>query len=208
MSKLRVGFDLDGVLYNFGDSVRAYLSSIGREYGWKDNAVEPHHWDFYEYWHMTREEFVQVCHDGVDAGYIFSGATRPGAAETVNCVADMGHEIVIITDRFFGTPVVWNNEVVSPSHTATENWLAEHGIPYDELHFSPNKLIAPTDFFIEDKLENYDALNSAGVKSFLVNRPWNQVEGGDARNRINELIDYCFAIEGVFHDGFIDLTLA
>lgn len=198
---MRVGFDLDGVLYDFGNAVRVYLDSIGREYGWKDDAEEPHHWDFYEYWHMDRKEFAQVCHDGVDAGYIFSGDARPNAAEAVNRVADMGHEIIIITDRFFG-------EDPKASHVATEIWLAEHGIPYHELHFSPNKLIAPTDTFVEDKLENYDTLNLAGVKSYLVNRPWNEVEGGDARNRINDVIDYADAIELMWSDGFTDLTFA
>ena len=49
---MRVGFDLDGVLYDFGDSVRRYLRSVGREYGFKDDAPEPHTWNFYEYWHM------------------------------------------------------------------------------------------------------------------------------------------------------------
>lgn len=198
---MRVGFDLDGVLYDFGESVRRYLDSIGQVYGWKDDAHEPHHWDFYEYWHMTREDFVQVCHDGVDAGFIFSGPARPNAAEAVNRVADLGHEIIIITDRFFGGKP-------ENSHTATTEWLAEHGIPYHELHFSPNKLLVPTDTFVEDKLENYDALTAGGVKTFLINRAWNAVEGGDARNRINDISEYADAIELITSDGFADLTFA
>lgn len=137
----------------------------------------------------------------MDAGYIFSGDVRPNAVEAVNRVADLGHEIVIITDRFFGADP-------KASHVATEIWLAEHGIPYHELHFTPNKLYVPTDTFVEDKLENYDALVAGGVKAYLINRAWNAVEGGDARERINDVSEYADAIELMTSDGFADLTFA
>ena len=191
--RVRVGFDLDGCLYDFGNSVRAYLDSIGREYGWKDNKEEPHHWDFYEYWHMDRSEFTQICHDGVDAGYIFSGGVRPNAIEAVQKVRDLGHEIVIITDRSFGTEP-------ARSHDATREWLKQHDIPYDELHFTPDKTIVPTDFFVEDKLENYDALTKAGTNTFLITRDWNldPMSGvNDDRQRICDVIEYAWAVEGL-----------
>ena len=198
---MRVGFDLDGVLYDFGNSVRRYLDSIGRPYGFKDEAPEPHNWNFFEYWGMDYAEFKQICNDGVDAGYVFHGPARPHAAESVNRVADMGHEIIIITDRFFGSDPL-------NSHRATENWLSEHGIGFHELWFTPNKCHVPTDLFVEDKLENYDAVVAAGTKGFLINRPWNVVPGGDARNRINDVSEYADAIEIITTQGFADLTLA
>ncbi len=187
MNALRIGFDLDGVLYDFGNSVRRYLNSIGREYGFKGDAAEPHHWDFYEYWGMERDEFTQICHSGVDAGYIFSGPARDNAAESVRRVAELGHEIVIITDRQFG-------RVPTNSHRATEEWLAAHGIEYDELWFSADKTIAHTDMFVEDKLENYDALVNRGVDCYLINRAWNLVPG-DNRKRINDISEYADAVE-------------
>lgn len=196
---MRVGFDLDGCLYDFGESVRRYLDSIGRPYGWKDDHHEPHHWDFYEYWGMDRHEFAQICHDGADAGYIFCGDTRPGAVEAVERVARLGHEIIIITDRQFGsTPEV--------SHKNTTEWLAQHGIEYDELVFSANKNAVPTDMFVEDKLENYDALIDAGVDAYLINRAWNQVPGGDARKRIDDISDYVEIVAQVTEKGFADLS--
>lgn len=179
--RLRVGLDLDGCLYDFGNSVRRYLDSVGREYGFKDGADEPHHWDFYEYWGMDREEFTQICHDGVDAGFIFSGPARPHAAGTAHSIKGMGHEIIIITDRQFGsTP--------RASHEATANWLAKHNIEYDELWFSADKTIAHTDMFVEDKISNYDALDAAGVEVYLINRPWNLEK--DNRRRIDDIADY------------------
>lgn len=198
---MRVGFDLDGVLYDFGNSVRRYLDSIGRPYGFKDDAPEPHNWDFYEYWGMDLAEFKQVCNDGVDAGFIFSGPARPNASEAVNRVADLGHEIIIITDRFFGSDP-------TNSHRATEWWLAEHGIPFHELHYTADKNYVPTDTFVEDKLQNYDALKDNGVNAYLISRPWNEIPGGDARNRIKDVIDYADAIELATTRGYVDLAFA
>jgi hypothetical protein len=49
---------------------------------------------------------------------------------------------------------------------------------------------------IEDKLENYDALNAAGTRTYLINRAWNKVPG-DNRRRIDELAEYVQAIEEI-----------
>jgi FMN phosphatase YigB (HAD superfamily) len=198
---MRVGFDLDGVLYDFGASVRRYMESIGLKYGWKDNGAEPHTWNFFEYWGMSPKDFVQLCHDGADAGFIFCGDIRPNAAAAVNIVKKQGHEVVIITDRSFGTtPQV--------SETHTKLWLKQHGIPYDELHFSPDKTIVPTDIFVEDKLENYDAITAAGTECWLINRPWNSEGDPDDRNRINDIMDYVAKVEDMsrrrFEAGFAD----
>lgn len=184
----RIGFDLDGVLYDFGNSVRRYLDSIGRPYGFVDDKPEPHCWNFYEYWGLTLEEFKEICHEGVDAGYIFSGSARPNAAEAVRRVAAQGHEIIIITDRFFGSEPI-------NSHKATEEWLWMHGIEWDELVFSADKLASPTDMFVEDKLENYDVLTAAGVDTYLITRDWNKVPGGDSRKRILDILDFAEVVE-------------
>lgn len=181
--QLNVGFDLDGVLYDFGASVKAYLASIGRPVEFHNNGAEPHTWNFFESWGMSGKEFVQICNDGADAGYIFCGGVRPNAVETVKAVKRLGHKITIITDRSFGAyPGV--------SEQNTYQWLHQHGIPYDEIHFTPNKTIVPTDIFIEDKLENYDAITAAGTECWLINRDWNREHGDDDRLRINDVIEY------------------
>lgn len=192
-NKLRVGFDLDGCLYDFGNSVRRYLDSIGRLYGWQDDKVENHTWDFYTYWGMDRDEFTQICHSGVDAGYIFSGPARPGAVEAVRKVAEAGHQIIIITDRQFGSEPI-------NSHRATEEWLASHGIEYDELWFSADKTCAHTDTFVEDRLSNYDDLVKVGTPTALITRDWNHDPTygiDDGRNRISDISEYPAFVEAI-----------
>lgn len=181
---MRVGFDLDGVLYDFGQSVREYMDSIGLNYGWKDDAEEPHTWNFFEYWGMSPKDFVQLCHDGVDAGYIFRNNVRDGAVEAVKAVKDMGHDIVVITDRSFGSKP-------ENSHIATHEWWEWAGFaPFDEIHFSADKTCVPTDIFVEDKLQNYDALTLKGTECWLITRPWNTEHGTDYRRRISSIREY------------------
>lgn len=182
---MRVGFDLDGVLYDFGSSVRRYLDYIGRPYGFKGGEPEPHTWNFFKYWKMDIEEFKQICNDGVDAGFIFHGPTRVNAVESMQKIKDMGHEIVVITDRQFG-------KRPEKSHEATRFWLEFHEFPYDELYFSADKVIVPTDVFVEDKLENYDAITAAGTPCFLITRPWNKRR--DRRRRIEDISEYPAAV--------------
>jgi len=181
---MRVGFDCDGVLFDFGKSVREYLDSLGKTYGFKNDAAEPHCWDFYEYWGMTRQEFAQHCHDGVDAGYIFRNNVRDNAVETVKAIKDRGHKIIVITDRSFGT-------IPAASEQATVDWWNWAGFPkFDEIHFSPNKTIVSTDIFVEDKIENFQRLWAAGTECWLITRPWNMDLDTDYRLRdISEYVE-------------------
>lgn len=188
-AKMIVVFDIDGVLFNFGDSVKRYLDIIGQGHLWKSGPTPTVFWDFYKDWGWTGQEFVQMCNDGVDAGVIFRGPTRPGAVEAVNRVHDAGHIVIFVTDRQFGsTPAA--------SHRATELWLDEHGFRYDGLIFSADKTIIPSHMSVEDKLENYDALDAAGSMVYLVNRQWNEVQGGDNRRRINNVTEFADIVLG------------
>lgn len=203
----RTGWDIDGVGFNFGDSVHRYLCHIGQGHLWKSGPNPEPYWDFFKDWTKddgtawTGKDFVDMCNAGADAGFIFAGPVREGYREAIDAVANMGHTIVVATDRPFGsTPEV--------SQKTTVEWFQEHEINYDELHFTAKKSEANCDFFIDDKLENYDELVAAGTKAYLLNRPWNKVEGGDARNRIDSLDEYVDAIAEATNKHYYDLTFA
>lgn len=177
-----VGFDLDGVCFNFADSLRRYLIHAGIRKASEIPYGETRRWNFYEDWGFTLEEFLKHCHDGADAGFIFVGGTRPGAVEAMNQLHEAGYTIRVITDRSFGS----RPEV---SQINTFNWLQEHGFKYHSVTFSPDKTVVHADFFIEDKLENYDALDAVGVEVYLINRPWN-THVKDSRRRVKSLQEF------------------
>lgn len=169
---MRIGIDLDGVCFDFGGSLSRFLKA---RYPGQYNISDPTRWEFYLDWGMTEEEFIQRCHEGVDAGYVFGGDVMDMAPGAINFIRSLGHTIHIVTDRKFGRQP-------QASEWATQQWLYSHGIEYDTLTFSGDKTCVPTDMFIEDKLSNYDALKAAGVDVYLADRPWNAAE--DNRKRI------------------------
>jgi 5'(3')-deoxyribonucleotidase len=176
---MRIGVDLDGVCYDFQGSLAAYLENAGLEY---DTAIAPSRWEFYLDWGMTMEEFIKHCHDGVDAKFVFNvGKPLDSAESAIKNLRDMGHSVHIITDRSFG-------KIPAISEDTTREWLNRHHIEYDSLTFSPDKTCVKTDVFIEDKLENYDALDAADVEVYLVNRPWNKRD--DNRRRVKDIQEF------------------
>lgn len=198
---MRIGCDSDGCIDTFGDGVNEALVARGLGHLWKSGPTKGAIWNFYEDWGWTFAQFKELVDWGVDNGYIFSGHWRDGAIEALGRIARMGHEIIIVTDRSWGsTP--------ESSHRATIDAFQRAGIEYDELHFTADKTSVSVDVMVEDRLDNYDALVAAGTPTFLINRPWNKVEGGDARNRIKDMMEYADKVEEITQRGFADLTFA
>lgn len=173
---LRVGQDLDGVHYLFD---RAYYTGCVALDRIKVPFRPANTWDFYhdEYGHSVAE-FLTNCHDLADLGWLWDGPMIPGGRTMWDALIDAGHEVHVITDRSFGTHPI-------ASHVGTRMWLASKGRKYHSLTFTADKTAVPTDIMLEDKLENYDDLDAAGCQVWLINRPWNEVPGGDDRRRVN-----------------------
>lgn len=193
-----IGIDSDGCIDTFGDGVYDTLKAWGLGHLWKSGPTKKSIWNFYEEWEWTFAQFKTLVDWGVDHGYIFSGHWREGAIEAIARINALGHKVVIITDRSWGTDPL-------NSQRNTVEAFERAGIEYDELIFSADKTIVPTDMFVEDRIENYDALVEAGVATYLINRPWNEVPGGDARNRIDSITDFADEVERVTREGAADL---
>lgn len=179
MRTLDIGIDLDGVCYDFAGSLRHYLHHYeGRS---MESMPPTTTWHFYsEQWGMTLEQFIEACDRGVDAGVVFRlGDPHPGTQMALDYLKVCGHRLHIITDRSFG----------SRSQENTIEWLSEHRIPFDTLTFSRDKTLIPVDTFIDDRVENYDALEAFGSNPFLYDRPWNQGHPARRVTSWNEFVD-------------------
>ena len=195
MTNISVGFDLDGVGEDFFEVVKPLALDRGID---PERLVPPTHWDFYQDWPMTDEDFVDMCHEAADRYELF-GTTPPlpGFAESVRRVKRTGFEVVIITDRNFGT-----KGFNSPSRAATYSWLKQYDIPYDRVVFTADKGSVDVDFMIDDKIQNYDEMTAAGVCVALLERPWNWVRGGDERLRVSSVESY---VQAVFLASIMEL---
>lgn len=180
---MRIGIDLDGVLYDFAASLKHYLINW-RQWHRAACRPDPTRWEFYLDWGLDEPEFIRLCNLGVDAGVIFRhGDPTPGAGEALQALRDAGHTLHIITDRSFGAG---DGEA---SRDATREWLYQHSIPFDTLDFTSDKTSVETDMMIDDKPENYRALVAAECDAWLMNQPWNQGDF-DEYDRVSSLAQF------------------
>ena len=160
----RVIMDLDGVNYDFGASVRKYVQDHINP---NAECPEPLRWEFYEDWGYDLEEFKRWCHDGVNLDIIFNyGGPHPRAKEAWDMLRANGHTIHVATDRPFGKD--------GKGEAITRSWLDRYGLKFDSLTFTADKTIVAGDVAIDDKVENHDALEAAGIDSYLLTRAWNK----------------------------------
>lgn len=185
---MRVGFDCDGIMYDFADSVRYYL--VNFEHYDPARCTAPRRWEFYEDWGLSTEQFIDVCHRGVDAGVIFTyGAPEADAREAMMMVKDAGHTVHIVTDASFGSP--------GAAAHARIGWLRRYGLPFDSITFASDKRIANVATMLDDKLQNYEQLTDAGVWAFLRTRPWNMERPGTPpKVRVNSMLEYARLVCG------------
>lgn len=176
---MRIGFDVDGVIYKF---TKAYHLWKNQSAGMNlDPDAEATSWDWYEEWE-TLDQFRLNLHDSVDAGLMYwqGELYEPQIAQNLKDLRAAGHTIHVVTARFYG--------VSKCSEDATKHFFAKNDLEYDTMHFSNKKDSVETDLFIEDHVKNYDALEMAGVTSYLVNRPYNLLD--DNRRRVDTVDEF------------------
>ena len=130
--------------------------------------IDPTCWDFYATdWGMTLAEFLDHCAVGINDGTIFgTGDPLPGAVEGLQALAAAGHRLHIVTDRGApGDPAI--------ALASTQTWLATRNVPYTSLRISKDKTVVDVDVFIDDRVENINALRSAGTHAVTFHAPYN-----------------------------------
>lgn len=195
----RVGVDLDGVLYDFGGAVREWL----RQQEWYHDCPEAERWEFYLDWGLSVDEFLNVCHHAADAGHLFRWGEPPAdASKHLFRLKEAGHQIIIVTDRAFGFATQGK-----ASRVNTEEWLAEHDIPFDEIHYTSNKASVDLDYMVDDKPSNVADLYSAGITTFLHRQAWNREvwHRYPVINSIDQYVDAVLRIEAATPDADVAL---
>lgn len=180
--RLRIGLDLDGVVYNFVAALRDYIVlTTGRAAASMPDALT---WNFYcDQWGLTLKEFLTFMEEAVNAGYLFrTGVPMEGVIEGTAALIDAGHEIHIVTDRSVGLPGL--------AAELTRAYLAEHAIAHTTLTIAADKTSVPTDVFIEDRPENYLSLRAAGVDAFLRSHPYNLHVATPAGRRVANFSEF------------------
>jgi uncharacterized HAD superfamily protein len=161
MKRHIIGVDIDGVILDLAAVILPFLSeACNRPLARHDLSS----WDL-----CTTLDIDMETMDRVWKQLFYSDALRhappiDGAVNALSSLSD--HEIWLVTSR------------PSTLEDLTLSWLRDNRVHYDHIVFSRrgNKYSAGPVFnvFIEDFLEETQAIASAGIFTILFNQPWNQ----------------------------------
>lgn len=152
-------------------------------------------WNFMFDWDLTVAEFLEIYANGVKAGRVLHlDRAYPGALDGWQMLLDAGHRIHVVTDR---RPPGAEAEAAE----ATAAWLARNGFRYHNLVISADKTVvadhAEGDLIVavDDRVENYQALEAAGIEAFLMDRPWNHHLAG--ARRVTDFVDFAHQVNAL-----------
>lgn len=170
MGRIRIGVDIDGVMYQWSKTARYMLREIlpGSPYK-KDGAMgqESLHWDYIQS-NVTPQHWTWLWTEGVRLGLFRHGHLYPGTIKAIRQLAMLG-DVVAITHR--------------PKQAVHDTlaWLAYQNLPLAGLHIltnmEPKSTVKPEcHVYIDDKVDNcIDLFENTGAKLVaLMDRPWNQ----------------------------------
>ena len=157
---MRVGFDIDGC----GRDIHAKLIQVyKREMKIPHWCDPPEKWFEYEiskHFDIGKGIYDFWFHTHAEEIYKYSLA-YPDIFEIRN-LSELGHDIIVLTDQ---------------PNPATERytlwWIQEH-IPYDEIHFTPDKGKVPCDIYLDDAPYHIENIKSHGGEVVIRNHRWNQ----------------------------------
>lgn len=188
---IRLGLDLDGVIYDFFSEFRELIAAERNVS--IDQLPETTNWHFYEDWGMSFEEYSEKVSRFASEGKIFaSGNMYDGAIEATRRLKEMGYHIVIITARDVDEDVNTLRTVISN----TRAWLDANDITYDELIVNNDKTIHDLSILIDDSIANIEKfIESGSGVTYIFDRPWNQ--GNNFYSRLSGWEEVCTEMQSI-----------
>lgn len=166
---MRIGIDIDGVLYQWDKTARYMLREVLPNSPYKKDGPlgkESTHWDYIKE-HVDSDHWRWLWKEGVELGLFRYGHLYPGSIVAMRQLATLG-ELVLITHR----PKQALNDTLA--------WLGYLDLPVAEFHFmnheQPKSSVRPQcDVYLDDKIENCEDLakNTKASLVALMDRPWN-----------------------------------
>jgi hypothetical protein len=157
---VRIAIDIDSTLHHYWDVLSA---AARRRFGVELPYEEQFTWGITR----LRAEQLKCCIDETHGDRaILAGRPYPGAVETVNRWAQAGHFIHVTSHR------------PDSAHPATEQWLTDIGLHFDELYCSFDKVARCSeiqiDLLIDDSPVNLQAALDRGMAVATLVHPWNE----------------------------------
>lgn len=188
--RLRIGVDIDGVLYPFAEQLRRYAIDVA---GYHPDLPEATSWHFHrDQWDMSDAEFTDLFQRSVADGAVFAhGDPYPGAREALADLADAGHTIVIVTARH-----VPGDDDGALVRAVTQQWLDTEGLCHHQVLYTDAKHLVAVDICVDDSVDQYRQLAAAGRNPWLFDRPWNRQAEARRIHTHGDFVDVVCAAAG------------
>lgn len=180
-----VGIDMDGVVYPFMSAFKKYCIDVLKE----TTFSEPVKWEFYEDWGISEDTFkVMLMTAPISHRLFASESPMDGTSLGWATLREMGVTIHVITAR---PTTAWSQ---------TADWLHDHGLIPDHLHFTHDKTIITHvakehSAAIDDHLLYHQQLEQSGAFAVLYDHPWNRQQ--EVSFRVKSLLDFAKLVESV-----------
>lgn len=156
---MRIAIDIDSTLHHYWDVLSA---AAQRRFGIELPYEEQFDWGITR---LKPEQLRCVIDETHADAAILAGRPYPGAVEAVNAWAAQGHFIHITSHR------------ATRAHAATERWLNDIGLKFDELYCSYDKVTRCAeiniDLLIDDSPTNIEQALERGIRVATIHHPWN-----------------------------------
>lgn len=180
---LRVAFDCDGVLYEFNDVLREWLSGRGWD---RSRMPTPEVYSLRDAWGISTETLIEEMSLAVQGGVLWHTGVPLDATKAARSLGEAGHHIVVSTARRL-------SGLEDEAYAATIGWLRTHGVHPDTLFLADpvlsaeDKLRCEYDVLFDDNPENVEVALANGRTAFLVDQPWNQDVSGFPRIAMDDI---------------------
>jgi uncharacterized protein len=156
----KIALDIDSTLHHYWD----LLQRVARErYGVELPYEEQRDWGITA---LERDAVVHCVEETHSDENILAGVPYEGAVETVQAWHRQGHWIHVTSHRRPQTA------------DATARWLAEIGMPFDDLHCSFDKVSRCVELgihvLVDDSPTNIARARMAGIVPATILHPWNE----------------------------------
>lgn len=174
-----LGLDIDDTSGKYLKALKQYIIEEEQEKafaGMTPDEIDTHFPEMRSYdsfeWSVIdgdREKFKKYHGDAVERGLYANIEPFPGLAESLwKLKREHDFRIFVITSRFVNPGQ--NAKVI----TDTGLWLDKHGLPYDDIMFTSNKVNVLADVYIDDSKHNILPLQEAGRNTIVYDRSYNR----------------------------------
>jgi hypothetical protein len=171
--------DIDNTLWSFSDHFYVELKKINQ------NFPTPDHWSTFNVWegYCSEEDFMATIHSIQHNQDKDEYKPYPESQHFLTSLKGHGFHIILASHRVPGM------------RQPTERWLAQHNLPYDDLHLSLDKtvLFPNVDVVVDDSPPTLLKAKEKGALATGLLCPWNKAYTGNGFGlfqNLNEVLSY------------------